>query len=165
MPKKETKKVTKKKRKKEPTSMPLLITFIVLTVIVIILFITTMILYNKRKEAAKEPTIPIVSKNIKTVMNIDISNMKKDDKKEYIFNISNYGSKLIAKEKILYTISVAENKYNLDVKLYKNDQEKDIDDSQNSLEKSKQQVDKYKLVITSKEDIAKNSKLKVNINS
>ena len=173
-PTKETKKVNKKSKsnvrkkevKKDDTKTALLIVLIIMTIIVIILFIITMILYNKRKEEAKKPaTIPIVSENIKAVMSIDISNMKKNEKKEYLFNVSNYGNKLTAKKDVQYTINVGENKYNLNIELYKNDELKSLDDNENSLAKNKKQKDEYKLVITCQENIAKNSKLKVNINS
>ena len=173
-PKKEIKKVNKKTKsnknkkevKKDNTKTALLIAFIIMSIIVVILFIITMVLYNKRKEEAKKPdTIPIVSENIKAVMNIDISNMKKNDKKEYLFNISNYGNKLTAKKEISYTIKVGENKYNLNIELYKNDKLENLDNNKNGLPKNKKQLDEYKLVITCQEDLAKNSKLKVNINS
>lgn len=172
--KKEIKKVNKKAKtntkkkevKKDNAKTALLITFIVMTIMVVILFIVTMVLYNKRKEEAKKPaTIQIVSENIKAVMNIDVSNMKKDESKEYLFNISNYGNKLTAKKEIEYTIKIGENKYNLNVELYKNNKLESLDDNKNSLTKNKKQLDEYKLIITSQEDMVKNSKLKININS
>ena len=158
---------TKKKEvKKDNAKIALLITFIIMTIIVIVLFIVTMVLYNKRKEEAKKPaTIPIVSDNIKAVMNIDVSNMKKDESKEYLFNISNYGNKLTANKEVSYTIKVGENKYNLNVELYKNNKLENIDDNKNSLVKNKKQLDEYKLIITCQEDTTENSKLKININS
>lgn len=154
----------KKGKNKTEDNKVLLIVFIIMSIVLIILSITTAILYNKRKEKAKEITIPLVSKNINTIMSLDISDIKENEKKEYHFNIRNYGNKQTAKKEISYTITI-NNEYNLNIELYKNNKKVKLENNKNILNKKEKQTDEYKLVILSDKELSKDSKLKVQINS
>lgn len=155
----------KKETKKEKENNKLLvIIFVIMTIILITLSIITIILYNKKKEKESQLTIPLISKNINTVMSLDISNIKANDKKEYYFNISNHGNRQTTKKEISYTITVY-NEYNLNIQLYKNGKKIELKNNKNILNKEEKQTDKYRLVVLGNKSISKDSKLKVQINS
>lgn len=154
----------KKSKKKKENNKLLVIIFVIMTIILITLSIITIILYNKKKEKEKQLTIPLVSKNINTVMSLDISNIKANEEKEYYFNISNHGNKQTAKKEFSYTITI-NNEYDLNIQLYKNGKKIELENNKNILNKEEKQIDKYKLVVLSDKSISKNSKLQVKINS
>ena len=91
---KETKKATKI-LPKTTSEKVLTIIFILLVILVIIL---TFVAINKKKEYKEKRAdivIPITEVGTNNVLNVDISNLKENELKDYKFKITNYRDKKI----------------------------------------------------------------------
>lgn len=133
------------------------ILFIIFSLLVILVIILGIFAINKKsttKETVKSNIIiPIMEKNSKNELSIDISQMKKDQQKEYIFKVTNVQDKNINKENIEYSIKFTKPS-SITLELYKNNSDKNLLSNQenlalsnNMLAKNKEQIDIYKLVI------------------
>ena len=154
------------------TEKLLTVTFITLLFIVIILGIKAKNVkeeYQKRQEA--DLTIPILEKTTNNTFLVDLSNMKKDQIKEYKFMITNYKDKKQASTEINYDIEITNNSTSAQIKLYKNNETKNLLTSEsstnnikgNKLTKDKKSTDSYYLIIRAKEDIKEKENISIKI--
>ena len=162
--------MTKKgsKKKLQTSDKIMFFTFIILALLVIILTIVAVSKkVQKDKVKEKDLVIPILDKKAMEQVQIDISGMKKGEKKKYIFQITNYKNKEVNKNKITYHISFSASD---DVSLKLQEENKD----QNLLKENKmthtfsgkeKQDIVYELKITANKTIPKNSFVSLEITS
>lgn len=140
--------------KKSTSEKILFIIFSLLLILVIILGIVAINKKSTTKETVKSNIIiPIIEKNSKNELSVDISEMQKGQQKEYFFKVTNVQDKNINKENIGYSIKFTKPS-SATLELYKNDSDKNLLSDQenlvlsnNMLAKNKEQIDIYKLVI------------------
>lgn len=166
---KETKKTTKI-LPKTTSEKVLTIIFILLVILVIIL---TFVAINKKKEYKEKQAdivIPITEVGTNNVLNVDISNLKENDLKDYKFKITNYRDKKINNSVTSYSIIIDNNKNDVVLKLYKtgseNDLLKDKDDyklTNLTLKQKKKQMDNYTLIIKAIKSIKTDKNITIKI--
>lgn len=180
MPKKTVSKKTKTIPNKKTKAIPektenekiLLISFIVLLILVIIL---AFVAVNKKKEYDKKQsadiTMPIIEKSVNNTFNVDISNLKEKGLKSYSFKITNYKDKKINSKQIEYKISINTLENDVELKLYKNKDDKnflaDLEKYEITakLPKDKKQEDVYTLIIKANKAIDKNKTIEIKLAS
>ena len=175
--KKEEKKAVSKTTKKTPENKQnnnqekvLAIAFVALAILVIILLIIALNQKNARK--AKEEshiTIPVLDENTKSHITINLKEFKEANENEYIFIVSNYREGKINKQELEYVLNI-KNSDNVDIKLFKNDSNKniledDLEIEDNKLQKDKKQEDIYRLVITKNDKIKDDSVIDIEVDS
>lgn len=166
-----TKKMKNSKVKKYNKQDKILIyTFIGLIALVLVLGIVVLNVDKIYKNKKTDITIPILEEKSENQWSVDISNMEKDEEKNYFFSVSNYKDDKILKEGIPYNIEItAEDSVNISV--YKNNSTKNLvtyDDmiiENNIFEKDRKTEDLYKVVIKAKTKPQKGEKLTIKINS
>lgn len=173
---KNTKKVVSKinKRKKELDTKDkiLIISFAILLILVIIL---TFVAVNKKKEYDKKQStdiiMPILEKKVNNTFNIDISKLKENDQKSYSFKITNYKDKKTSTSKISYKISIDTKENDIELKIYKNKDDKNLFkdlekyEITGKLSKNEKQEDTYTLIVKANKEIEKNKTIEVKIAS
>lgn len=164
--KKTNKEKTKKLNKQEWT---LIATFIFLIVLVLALIIVVLNIKNITSSKTNGITIPVLEENSKNEISVDISNMNANEEKEYIFTITNYKDYDINKTQMDYDINITSPE-SVKIKLYKNNNEKDLLTNKATIENNKMQgknkvEDEYKLVIESKKTTEKDAKITIEISS
>ncbi len=172
MSKKKINKKTKAKPKKTEAEKILLISFIALLIIVIIL---AFVAVNKKKEYDKKQSadivIPIIEKGVNSTFNVDISNLKEDALKSYSFRITNYKEKKINSKKIDYKISINTLENDVELKLYKNKNDKNLlanleeYEITANLPKEKKQETVYTIIIKANKKIEKNKSIEIKLAS
>lgn len=164
--KKTEKNKNKKMNKQEWT---LIATFIFLIILVIALIIVALNIKSITTNQSNDITIPILEENSKNEISVDISSMKENEEKEYVFTITNYKDYDINEKKIDYDINISSPE-SVTMELYKNNKEKNLLSNNqkienNMLDKNSKVKDTYKLVIKSKTLMDKNAKITIEINS
>lgn len=180
MPKKTVNKRTKTIPNKKTKVIPektgnekiLLISFIALLILVIIL---AFVAVNKKKEYDKKQSadiiMPIIEKSVNNTFNVDISNLKEKGLKSYSFKITNYKDKKINSKQIEYKISINTLENDVELKLYKNKDDKNLlagleeYEITAKLPKDKKQEDVYTLIIKANKEIDKNKTIEVKVAS
>lgn len=182
--KKETKK--KKNTKKEQTNkfekfIPKTTTEIILVVTFITLFILVIILsfkainlkkeFNKRQEM--DFIMPVLDNKTNNSFAVDLTDMKKDDIKEYKFMITNYKDKKIAEEEIKYQLELTNNSDDIKIKLYRenegenllgeNDKVHKVEN--NELSGNEKDSDTYYLIIRAIDEVTKKDNISIKITS
>lgn len=149
---------------------------LVLSIIFIILLIFTLILGVKVIKARKNYkehlkaniVVPVLGTGVNNEISVDISNMKKDETREYVFKVTNTKNKNINKEEVSYNL-VFGNLENIDVQVYKNNEKENLLTSDKieglSLKKDETQTDTYKVEIKAKKKIKDKELLKIAIAS
>ncbi len=178
MPKKTVNKKTKTISNKKTKVIPektgnekiLLVSFVALLILVIIL---AFVAVNKKKEYDKKQSadiiMPIIEKGVNNTFNVDISNLKEKGLKSYIFRITNYKDKKINSKQIEYKISINTLENDVELKLYKNKDDKNLLANSNKYEitaklpKDKKQEDVYTLIIKANKEIEKNQTIEVKV--
>ena len=153
---KETKKATKI-LPKTTSEKVLTIIFILLVILVIIL---TFVAINKKKEYKEKRAdivIPITEVGTNNVLNVDISNLKENDKK-------------INNSVTSYSIIIDNNKNDVVLKLYKTGSENDLLKDKNdykltnlTLKQKKKQMDNYTLIIKAIKNIKTDKNITIKI--
>lgn len=169
---KKNKKLLEKFIPKTEIEMILTVTFIVLLIIVIILSIKA---FNLKKEFdAKNDmdlVIPVLEAETNNAFSVDLSEMKKDEIKEYKFMITNYKDKVIAEEELEYNIELTNNSDSVSIKLYREEEDKNLLTEEgntysienNKLIKDKKDTDTYYLIIRAKEATEKEDNISIKI--
>lgn len=178
MPKKTVNKKTKTISNKKTKVIPektgnekiLLVSFVALLILVIIL---AFVAVNKKKEYDKKQSadiiMPIIEKGVNNTFNVDISNLKEKGLKSYSFRITNYKDKKINSKQIEYKISINTLENDVELKLYKNKDDKNLLANSNKYEitaklpKDKKQEDVYTLIIKANKEIEKNQTIEVKV--
>lgn len=148
----------------------LLISFIALLILVIIL---ALVAVNKKKEYDKKQNadiiMPIIEKGVNNTFNVDISNLKEKGLKSYSFKITNYKDKKVNSKQIEYKLSINTLENDVELKLYKNKDDKnllaDIEKYEitDKLIKDKKQEDVYTIIIKANKAIAKNKIIEIKV--
>ena len=113
------------KKKKKDDLLAYKVVFGIMLGIVLILIIALIKLSVEQKQRGNvQLIIPILSDKINEEFNIDISNLKENETKTYVFKVTNYRDKEINKENIDYSLSLNKLGNDVDISMYKN-QEKD----------------------------------------
>lgn len=173
---KKAKTIQNKKTKVIPkntgTEKILLISFIALLVLVIIL---TIVAVNKKKEYDKKQStdiiMPIIEKGVNNTFNIDISNLKEKGLKSYSFKITNYKDKKTNSKQIEYKLSINTLENDVELKLYKNKDDKNLLTNSEKYEitaklpKDKKQEDVYTIIIKANKATGKNKTIEVKVAS
>ena len=172
-----TKKVVKKEIKKEVKKVPhtkqdnaLLATFGILVVLVIVLTVVALNMKNLTEEEKANIVIPVLEVGTESEISVDISDMKKGEKKEYIFKVSNYKNKEVIEETLQYDIGITPSEH-AKIKLYKNGSntnlydENDLLIEDNKLPKSKKTEDEYHMIIETTSTPESKDVITVKINS
>ena len=121
------------------------------------------------KEVKANIVIPVLEKD--TGSTIILSMNEFNDNSKYIFKVNNYRNKNVNKEEINYTVYVNNedetdiiiNKNNLDVNLAQEGKTFKIEN--NKLKSNKKQTDIYTIKINNKNNIKKDSKVRISIES
>lgn len=150
----------------------LLISFIALLILVIIL---AFVAVNKKKEYDKKQSadiiMPIIEKGVNNTFNVDISNLKEKGLKSYSFKITNYKDKKVNSKQIEYKLSINTLENDVELKLYKNKDDKNLLANSNKYEitaklpKDKKQEDVYTLIIKANKAIDKNKIIEIKVAS
>lgn len=150
----------------------LLISFIALLVLVIIL---TIVAVNKKKEYDKKQStdiiMPIIEKGVNNTFNIDISNLKEKGLKSYRLKITNYKDKKTNSKQIEYKLSINTLENDVELKLYKNKDNKNLLTNSEKYEitaklpKDKKQEDVYNIIIKANKATGKNKTIEVKVAS
>lgn len=168
---KKGKKKKEKRKKIAKQELILLLTFIGLIILVVALGIYALNIEkfaNKNKTA--DLTIPILEKQSQGELSIEISDMTKGEKKEYILAVSNYKEKNILSNDLTYDIELMQADC-ATVKVYKNNSTNNLlEESQsliedNKLKAKKKTEDVYKIIIEAKTTPKSNEKITIKINS
>lgn len=170
MPKKTVKKKTKVIQEKTGNEKILLVSFVVLLILVIIL---AFVAVNKKKEYDKKQSadiiMPIIEKGVNNTFSVDISNLKEKGLRSYSFKITNYKDKKINTKQIEYKLSINTLENDVELKLYKNKDDKNLLANSNKYEittklpKDKKQEDVYTLIIKANKEIEKNQTIEVKV--
>lgn len=164
----EKKKKTRKKKTLQTSDKIMLFVFVLLIVIVISLAIVAI---SKKTQAEKveykDLVIPILDKKAKEQIQIDISNMKEKEEKEYVFEVTNYKNKQINQNKLTYHISLSAS---ADVSLTLQEEDKKenlLKDNQATyvFEAKKKEKKTYHLKIKARKEIPENSFVSLEIES
>ena len=111
---------------KTKTEIILSIIFLILLVSVILLTVKAITLKNNQSKDKDILTIPIIEKNVNESFSIDLSSMQANEIKEYKFNIRNYQKDSLSKTDVKYSLEIINNNDNVLLKLYKNDNDKNL---------------------------------------
>lgn len=167
-------KIKKKKPSKfsgprDRTEWILLIVFIALLILTIFLMIKAISTGREvKKENTAEIIMPVIEANSNNELSVDISNMKKQEEKEYVFKVSNYKGSEINKEELTYTLEITKDS-DVSLEIYKNDEDKNVLDykelkvTDNKLLKDEEQVDTYKLKIKTTKKTGKDEFIRIKI--
>lgn len=169
--KKKAKKPTKKSKMKKLDKQDkiLLITLVLLIILVIALLISALNLKNKESKKANI-TIPILEKQTKNEISVDLSEMASGETKEYIFKVSNFKDKVVNEKNANYNILITPSK-NAIVELYKKGSTKNLvaknvyEIENNKLPKNKKTEDEYHMIIKTTKTPNKTDKIVLKINS
>lgn len=166
---------TSKKKKLNINIIPQDTTEMILTIVFLALLIFTIILGFKvnnlkaiqREEVNANIILPVLEKESFNEISVDISNMKKDETKEYVFKISNSKNNSINNEEIKYNIEL-ENNTDLEIEVLKNDEKISLTNNElldNYLIKDAEQIDTFKLIIKAKKKIKDKELLQIKVRS
>ena len=159
---------------KTTTEIILVVSFITLLILVIILSFKAINLkkeFNRRQEM--DFIMPVLDNKTNNSFEVDLTDMKKDDIKEYKFMITNYKDKNIAKEEISYQIELANNSDDVKIKLYKEKEDKNLLSEKekvqklenNSLTGNEKDSDTYYLIIRATDEVTKKDNISIKITS
>lgn len=157
---------------KTKTEKILSIVFIIMLLLVIVLLC---IAINKKKELAKKQNadivIPVLEKSTNNTVNIDISNLKEKGLKSYSFKITNYKDKKTNSKQIEYKLSINTLENDVELKLYKNKDDKNLLTNSEKYEitaklpKDKKHEDVYTIIIKANKSTGKNKTIEVKVAS
>lgn len=158
---------------KTKTEIILSIIFLILLVSVILLTVKAVTLKNNQSKDKDILTIPIIEKNVNESFSIDLSSMQANEIKEYKFNIRNYQKDSLSKTDVKYSLEIINNNDNVLLKLYKNDNDKNLLTTEskdnliedNVLSKDKKMQDSYYLIIRAKDVTDKLENIVIKITS
>lgn len=161
---------TNKKAASSKQDNALLTTFIILVILVIALTVVALNMKNISNKEKANITIPVLEKNSESEISVDISDMNKGDKKEYIFKVTNFKDRILLNNNITYDISITPSE-NATVKLYKNNSDKnlisenDLLIENNKLPKKDKTSDEYHLIIEANQQPSSKEVITIKINS
>lgn len=170
--KKNTKDKFKKFIPQTSTELALVIAFVSLLILVIILSFKAVSVkkeYDKRQ--AVDFIMPVLNNEINNTFSVDITDMKKDDIKEYKFMITNYKEGKIAAEEIKYQLELTNKSNNIKIKLYKDKSDNNLLTSDedvhkiknNKLTKEEKDTDTYYLIIRATDEVTKKDNISIKI--
>lgn len=143
---------------------------IVLVIIILALSIYAVGLKKESNSKSSDITIPLLEEKTENTISIDLSTMRKYDKKEYIFKVTNYRKNKLSPKELQYKIEI-QAPSSISLKLYKNDFTEDLLENnsylidKNVLRKGKKIIDEYHLVIRINSDISPKDQINIKITS
>lgn len=156
----------------DTTELLLVIVFITLLIFTIFVAIKVVEVNGKIKTDSKASIVmPLIEKEVNYDLGVDISNMKANDTKDYVFKISNYRNDFIVDHLVNYKLIFAMPS-SVEVEVYKNDEkiksikgQKEAVVENNNLASKDKQEDIFKLKIKATKKISDNKLLTISIQS
>ncbi len=155
---KNTKRKNKKSEKKDLTTKILLVVFLILCVVVFVLATLMITQSNDAKNNQADLSIPITKEELNKGISVDIdmSDVGKNESKEYRIEATNYLKDEVNKEVMNYQISISSDA-KVDVELYSSNENYELLNGKNILSKQRLGKDKkeeinYTLKITQRQN-------------